>query len=120
MSSGAGGLWLVFSDLLVVTTVEEKTMPSANKSSIVRITQTCEIAVSLHKTLWEKKKKTDRDTDSDLYSVILVKSHTTVYKHVGTSKCVGTSLQAATRSTKGKVLLQEALVTFFRLLSRKS
>lgn len=67
---------MVFSAFSVVTTVKEKTVPSATKSSIVRITQTCEIAAALHSTLRGKMKRRDRDTDSDLRCVILVKSLT--------------------------------------------
>lgn len=62
----------VFSALSVVTAVKEKTMPSATKSSIVRITQTCEIVASLHSTLGKKEEQ--RDTDSVLHSEILVES----------------------------------------------
>lgn len=65
---------MVFSELSVVTTAKEKTMPSATKSSIVRVTQTCEIAASPHSTLRGKQTERDTDTDSDLHSVILVKS----------------------------------------------
>ncbi len=60
-------------------------MPSATKSSIVRITQTCEIAASPHSTLRgererkKKKRERERDTDSDLHSVILVESLTPQY-----------------------------------------
>lgn len=80
MSSGAGGLSSAFSALSAVTTVKEKTVPSATKSSIVRITQTCEIAASLHSTLRKKKKRQEgRHTDSELHSIILVESLTPQY-----------------------------------------
>lgn len=88
-------------------------MPSATKSSIVRITHTCEIAASLHSTLRRKRGGERHRLRLALYNLGW-KPKNTVYKHVGTSKCVGTLLeQAGLSAAQGKVLLQEVLLTLF-------
>lgn len=64
MSGGDVGLWLVFSTLSVVTTVKEKTIPSATKSSIVRITQTYEIVALSSQQPEEKEKGGETQTQT--------------------------------------------------------
>lgn len=71
LKSGVAVLW--FSTVSVVPTRRGKTNPSATRSTIVRVTQTCEILASLQNSLQEKKK-------SEVRPVILVESLTPQYK----------------------------------------